>query len=65
MALGVLIDYQYMTNMHTWQIEVIGEAVNQGLTVAEFPITYHAGQSTMKWKTVDDLIKVYLWLLNR
>jgi glycosyltransferase involved in cell wall biosynthesis len=64
-ALEVLIDYQYMTNMHTWQIEVIGEAVHKGLSVAEFPITYRAGDSSMKWQTVDDLIKVYLWILNR
>lgn len=64
-ALQELVDIQYMTNGHTWQIEVLGEAIHKKLKIAEFPITYTAGNSTMKWKTVDDLIKVYLWVLNR
>lgn len=64
-ALGHLIGSQYMTNMHTWQIEVIYAAVEKGLSIAEFPITYRAGDSTLRWKTIDDLIKVYLWIFNR
>ncbi len=64
-ALQELEHVQYMTNAHTWQIEVLGEAIHKKLTISEFPITYTAGNSTMKWKTVDDLIKVYLWVLNR
>jgi len=64
-ALETLLDNQYMTNMHTWQIEVLHVAAERHLTISEFPITYRAGNSSMKWKTVDDLIKVYLWILNR
>lgn len=63
-ALFVLVNCRYMTNMHTWQIEVLFEAVRKGLKISEFPITYKAGDSTFKWKTIDDLIKVYLWILN-
>ena len=51
--------------MHTWQIEVLNAGIEKGLTVSEFPITYHSGDSTMKLSTVDDLIKVYLWILHR
>jgi len=61
----ILLRGNYMTNMHTWQIEVLAYALENNLTVAEFPISYRAGQSTMKWKTVDDLIKVYLWIIHR
>lgn len=64
-ALQTLVKLIYLSNMHTWQIEVLDEALHRGFTVKEFPITYKAGDSTMKWKTVDDLIKVYLWILNK
>lgn len=63
-ALEALVNSHYLTNMHTWQIEVLGEAIRKGLTITEFPITYRAGDSTMKLKTVSDLVKVYLWILN-
>lgn len=63
-ALFVLMNCHYMTKMHTWQIEVLHEAFRKGLTVEEKPITYIAGDSSLKLKTVDDLIKVYLWILN-
>lgn len=64
-ALQMLANLNYMTNMHTWQIEVLDEALHRGLKVGQFPITYKAGDSTMKWKTVDDLIKVYLWIFHK
>lgn len=64
-ALFILSNIHYLTNMHTWQIEVLGEAIHYGLTVREFPITYKAGKSSMKLKTVFDLMKVYLWIFNR
>lgn len=64
-ALQALVDVNYLTRMHTWQIEVLGEAINKGFTVAEFPITYRAGDSSMKAKTVLDLFTVYLWIMNR
>lgn len=62
-ALRHLVNVPYMTNMHTWQIEVLHEALRQGLTVSEAPITYRATNSTFKLSMVDDLIKVWLWVL--
>lgn len=64
-AMRELMDVRYMTNMHTWQIEVLNEASRKGLTVSEFPITYKAGNSSLKWQTIDDLIKVYLWIFHQ
>ena len=63
-ALFVLANCQYLTNMHTWQIEVLHEADRKGLQVGEFPIHYKAGDSSIKLSVIDDLIKVYLWILN-
>jgi len=62
-ALRHLVNVHYMTNMHTWQIEVLHEAYRQGLIIAEAPITYRATNSTFKLSMIDDLIKVYLWVL--
>ena len=58
-ALEQLVDVHYLTNMHTWQIEVLHAALQRGLTVAEAPITYRAGRSSFSWRLLDDLIKVY------
>jgi len=59
-ALQCLVDVPYLTNMHTWQIEVLHAAIQRGLTIAEAPITYKAGQSSFSWRLLDDLIRVYL-----
>jgi glycosyltransferase involved in cell wall biosynthesis len=61
-ALEILSIQNYMTNMHTWQIEVLYSAFQHGLKVRETGITYRAGRSTMKLQTVDDLFKVLLWM---
>lgn len=62
-ALQSLVNIHYMTNMHTWQIEVLHEATERGLSVSEFPIHYKASNSTFRLSMLDDLIKVYLWIL--
>lgn len=62
-ALRRLVEVHYMTNMHTWQIEVLQAAIDNEMTIAEAPITYRATNSTMKLQTVDDLFKVLLWML--
>jgi glycosyltransferase involved in cell wall biosynthesis len=62
-ALRVLSSENYMTNMHAWQIEVLHAAIKNELNIAQTPITYRAGNSSLKLETLDDLIKVYLWLL--
>lgn len=63
-ALRKLSAEHYITDMHTWQIEVVHAAIKHDLTIAEAPITYRAGNSSLKLKTIDDLIKVYLWILT-
>lgn len=63
-ALRKLSAEHYITEQHTWQIEVIHAAIKHDLTIAEAPITYRAGNSSLKLKTIDDLIKVYLWILT-
>jgi len=63
-ALQRLSTVNYITDMHTWQIEVIHAAINLNLSIAQLPITYRAGNSSLKLKTIDDLIKVYLWILT-
>jgi hypothetical protein len=62
-ALRHLVNENYMTNMHSWQAEVLHCAIQKNLSISEAPITYRAGRSTLKWKTIDDMIKVYLWIL--
>lgn len=63
-ALRRLSAVNYITDMHAWQIEVVHAAINLNLTIAQLPITYRAGNSSLKLKTIDDLIKVYLWILT-
>ena len=62
-ALEVLSNVHYITNMHTWQIEVLHAALQKRLTIAEAPITYRAGNSSLKLKTLFDLHKVLLLVL--
>ena len=62
-ALEVLSNIHYITNMHTWQIEVLHAALQKELTIAEVPITYRAGESSLKLKTLFDLHKVLLVVL--
>jgi len=64
-ALQVLSKQNYLATGHAWQIEVLFYALENKLSVSEFPITYRAGNSTLKWKTVDELIKVLLWMVNK
>lgn len=64
-ALCELVGNPYLTKMHTWQIEVISAAIDRGMTISEYPITYIAGKSSMKVKTILDTITVYLWIFNR
>lgn len=63
-ALMALTATSYITNMHTWQIEVIGVAIQKGLSISEFPIYYTAGNSSLRPVVLLDLFKVYLWILN-
>lgn len=64
-ALQVLSKQNYLATGHAWQIEVLFYAIENKLPVSEFPITYRAGSSTLKWETIDELIKVLLWMVHR
>lgn len=64
-ALNELVKVHYLTKMHTWQIEVLSAAIYKKLTISEFPITYKAGNSTLKLSTIIDSVTVYLWVFNR
>lgn len=63
-ALEKLARVRYLANGHAWQMEVLHAALKTGLTIDEAPITYKAGASSFKWKTIDEAIKVYLWILH-
>jgi len=45
-AIEKLLHYRYEAKMHGWQIEVLGNAIKEGLRIAEVPITYTAGESS-------------------
>lgn len=42
--------------MHGWQLEILAWAVSLGLTVAEAPITYRAGRSSMSPKVAREAV---------
>jgi hypothetical protein len=51
--------------MHAFQIETLGYAIESGIKINEFPITYAAGKSSLKLRDVDEAIREGLWILNR
>lgn len=61
-AIGLLQFRCYSATMHAWQIESLGWARRMGLTIAEVPISYRAGQSSMRWLTVREALVVW-WRL--
>lgn len=63
-ALEILVNTHWLSNGHTWNMEVLGEAIFHKLHIDEFPITYHAGDSKIKLSVIHDLVTVYLWILT-
>lgn len=64
-ALEVLLEApEYWTGGHAWQAEIIHRANKRGLSIAEAPIIYLAGRSSMKVKDVDAALLVLLKVLN-
>jgi hypothetical protein len=46
-AIAYLLNFcDYKARMHGWQIEVLGKAIRSGMSIAEMPITYRAGESS-------------------
>ena len=59
-ALEKIVTQTWLTEGHAWQIEVLFEAGEKGLTVEERPILYEAGRSYMKFRDVFDAIGVWI-----
>jgi len=60
-AIGVLLPwgFEYTTTMHSWQIEVLREAIRRKLTIGEVPITYRAGRSSFNRAIARDAVGVW------
>jgi hypothetical protein len=55
-----LLSCDYQATMHAWQIEVLLQAHRGGLSIAEVPITYQAGQSALNRAAVREVGRVWL-----
>lgn len=55
-----LLSHGYKARMHGWQIEVLVRALQDGLRIAEVPITYNAGRSSFKASTAMEALGVWL-----
>ncbi len=54
-----LLSWRYGGAGHAWQIEVAHTALLDGLTIAEVPITYHAGESSFSWRSALEAFRVW------
>ncbi len=61
-ALISLTRVNYWENMHPWQIEVLAEALHGGMKIKEIPITYIAGETSLKLSTIDKALLEWLRL---
>lgn len=61
-ALETLLWRDYTTTMHSWQIEVLRNAVGFGLRIGEVPITYRAGRSSFNRQIARDALRVWATL---
>jgi hypothetical protein len=55
----MLLDVDYHTTMHSWQIEVLAAAARAGLRVSEVPIVYRAGRSSFNRRVAGDAFGVW------
>jgi len=58
-ALTALLEASYTTTMHSWQIEVLREAIRMDLRIGEVPITYRAGRSSFNRAIARDAVGVW------
>lgn len=63
-AVDVILNNDYQTDMHTWQIETLARLSEAGLSIKEVPITYTAGRSSFNFRTVSDALTVWLHLMH-
>ena len=64
-GLNVLLRHTYFETMHAWQIEVLGHALRDKLTIVEMPITYTAGGSSLRWYHIHGAVMQFLWWFFR
>ncbi len=58
LALAALSRRHWGARMHGWQIEVLAWARAHGLTVAEAPIVYYSGRSSLDWAVALEAVRV-------
>lgn len=58
-AAEYLLSCDYQTTMHAWQIEVLSAAIGGGMSIAEVPIDYVAGDSSFDVGVVADALSVW------
>lgn len=59
-AVAWLLEHPQSTAMHSWQIEVLRDALRLHLRVVEVPITYRAGRSSFNRRIAHDAFRVWL-----
>jgi len=59
-----LLRYGYTVQMHGWQIETLGRARQEGMTIAEVPITYRAGRSSLTLAGVREAMLAWALLFH-
>ena len=59
-ALETLLEHDYKATMHGWQMEVLWQANESGLRVAEVPIAYESGRSSLSPRVILEALRVGL-----
>lgn len=59
-----LLEYDYLSKMHGWQIEVLARANAAGMRIVEQPISYVAGRTSFNLAVANEAINAYLQVLH-
>jgi len=63
-AVKYLQGLTYHAKMHGWQMEVLARAREAGMSIAEVPITYRAGGSSLKPGDILEAIRIHGMILH-
>jgi len=63
-AVEQLLKRRYFARMHAWQMEVLAWAGFLGMSIAEVPITYIAGESSFNLKCANEAFVVWQHIFN-
>jgi glycosyltransferase involved in cell wall biosynthesis len=55
-AVRCLLDGDYKTRGHAWQIEALGRLLRAHFYVSEVPIVYTAGRSSLRWEEIGEVV---------